>query len=138
MIESSQAEPIRDGGRAESDSAVAFPFLTGRHLYSCRGLIKAEEGKRERGIERVWIHRLFPLWVFFPLQTKTFSPAAGTGGFNPPAGICMSFPQVSLSINWFQIEDSEHLKPIKSSGGVKQQRGGCPRRGGAWSVWERS
>lgn len=51
MIESSQAEPIRDSaavrGRAESVSVALF--LTGLHLYSCQGrLIEAEEEGKEK------------------------------------------------------------------------------------------
>lgn len=84
MIESSQAEPIRDSAavRGRAESASASLFLTGLHLYSCQGrLIEAEEEeKRERRLECASIHHLFPHFC----QPQTFSQV--------PASVTLTWP----------------------------------------------
>lgn len=124
MIESSQAEPIRDGGRAESNSTPARHPCSSPvaiYIHARTDLLRQKRGKRKRRVER----GPHSSSVSHFCERLKFSPAAVISCFNPAARICISFSRVSLSINWFQIEDLERLKPIKSSGGkmLKQQWG---------------
>lgn len=86
-------------------------FLNGRHLYSRQDRrIEAEEGGGGESSAPQLI-------ICFPFSSAAdVLTGAGISHFNPAARICMSFSRVSLSINWFEIADSEDLKPIKSSG----------------------
>lgn len=114
MIESSQAEPIRDGGRAESNSAEArHPCSSPVAIYIHAGTDLLRQKRRGGTEKEVGLHSSS---VSHFCQLLKFSPAAVISCFNPAARICIGFSRVSLSINWFQIEDVEHLKPIKSSG----------------------
>lgn len=125
MIESSQAEPIRDGGRAESNSTPARHPCSSPvaiYIHARTDLLRQEEGEKEK---EEWSGAQHSSSVSHFCERLKFSPAAVISCFNPAARICISFSRVSLSINWFQIEDLERLKPIKSSGGklLKQQWG---------------
>lgn len=112
MIESSQAEPIRDsvavGGRAlrcPCSSPVAI------YIHARTDLLRQKRRKKNEESSAPQFITCFPFLSAIDVLT-----GAGISHFKMAAHICMSFSRVSLSINWFEIADLEDLKPIKSPG----------------------
>lgn len=112
MIESSQAEPIRDSA-AVGGRALRCPCFSPLAIYihARTDLLRQERRKKKEESSAPQFIICFPF-----LSAADVLTGAGISHFNLAARICMSSSRVSLSINWFEIADLEDLKPIKSSG----------------------